>query len=356
MSDARLKRFLLVSLSAAAAAALFYVSVKYLLAWLLPFLLALSAAAAVEPAVRFLQARLGLRRGFSSLLLTLFILFIFGGLASLLVSSLLGEADSLLARIPELLAASEAAISGLAGRLRQSGAQCPPWFRERVEDALSRLASETGSLLSSLALRLPGVLAGIAAAVPRLFLGAITTVLAIYFTSSSLPDLKRFVSEHVPAKRLQTLRLVRSRLSRSLMGWLRAELTLCAVTFAELLAGFMLLRQPYALLAAFLITLVDALPVFGTGTVLIPWFVTELLFQNIPKSIFLAALYLLTLVVRNALEPRLLGAQAGLPPIASLFAMYLGFCTLGIAGMVLLPFLLLLAAQLYGQKNSRQGV
>ena len=141
-----------------------------------------------------------------------------------------------------------------------------------------------------------------------------------------------------------------SGVTRSAAHWLRAELTLCAVTFAELLAGFVFLRQPYALLLSFLITLVDALPVFGTGTVLVPWAAAELLFQNAPGAIALAALYLLTLTVRNVLEPRLLGKQAGLPPILSLLAMYLGFCTFGVAGMVLFPFLLLLGAQLRRQE------
>ena len=132
-------------------------------------------------------------------------------------------------------------------------------------------------------------------------------------------------------------------------------MTLCAVTFAELLVGFSLIRQPYALLISFLITLVDALPVFGTGTVLIPWMLIELIFQNTPKSLFLAGLYILTMVVRNALEPHLLSAQTGLPPIASLFAMYIGFCSLGVAGMVLLPFLLLLAARVMQQSRRRSS-
>ena len=103
----------------------------------------------------------------------------------------------------------------------------------------------------------------------------------------------------------------------------------------------------YALLLAFLVTLLDALPVFGTGTALVPWALLSLLFSSVPKAIALLALYLCTLLVRNVLEPKLLASQAGLPPVASLFAMYLGFCTFGVAGMIAFPFLLLLAAQTY---------
>ena len=122
------------------------------------------------------------------------------------------------------------------------------------------------------------------------------------------------------------------------------------VTFLILTAGFFFLRVEYALLFALLITIIDALPVFGTGTALVPWAVFTLLFGFPPKAIVLLALYLCTLITRNTLEPKLLSAQAGLPPVASLFAMYLGYCTFGVAGMVLFPFLLLLFAQIRNAK------
>ncbi|MBQ9647912.1 MAG: sporulation integral membrane protein YtvI [Oscillospiraceae bacterium] len=349
MSDARVKRFLLYAASAAMTAALLYAALRYLLVWLLPFLIAAAAAAAMEPAVRFFQARLRFKRGFSSLVLTLFLLFLLGGLLSLLGTTLTGEAYALLERAPALFDAAPAALDTLLARIERYSALCPPWLRETISDSLTRQVAEAGNLLGSLVDRLIAALGMFAAALPRVFLGAATCVLAIYFTSSSWPVLRGFAQRQLSSESLQTLRRFRSGVTQSAARWLRAELTLCAVTFAELLAGFAFLRQPYALLLALLITLVDALPVFGTGTVLVPWALAEVLFQNIPKAVFLAALYLVTLTVRNVLEPRLLGAQAGLPPILSLLAMYLGFCSFGVAGMVLFPFLLLLGAQLWRQ-------
>ena len=91
---------------------------------------------------------------------------------------------------------------------------------------------------------------------------------------------------------------------------------MCFLTFCQLLLGFFLLRERYALLAAFLVTLVDALPVFGTGTVLIPWALVKLLSGNVPRAAALLALYLCTLTVRNIMEPRLMAAQAGLPDMS----------------------------------------
>ena len=346
MSDARIKRLLLWTAAAAAAVALLYVTLRYLLFWLLPFLIALAGAAAIEPAVRFLHVKLRLRRSFSSLVLTLFLLFLLGGVLSLLGTTLTEEAYALLEHAPALLSAIPAAVESLLARLDQYSAACPPWLRTRIDASLARYTAEAGDLIGILAGRLPAALASFAAALPRFFLGAATSVLAIYFTSSSLPELRGLIRSACSPRAQKNLARVRAGLTASLSRWLRAELTLCLITFTLLLAGLSFLRQPYALLLSFLITLIDALPVFGVGTVLIPWAVIEIIFQNIPKSIALAILYLLAFTLRSALEPRLLGAQAGLPPILSLLAMYLGFCSMGVVGMVFCPFLLLLGAQL----------
>ena len=292
-----------------------------------------------------MQARLHPRRGISSPAPSQFLLFVLGGLLSLLGTALTGEAYALLRRVPALLAAIPDALRGLLARLERYAALCPPWLREAAEDALTRSVTDVGALLSALTERLLAALGSLVAALPRLMLAAATSVLAIYFTSSSLPELRSILTRRTSAETRRKLASLRRGFGRSVSRWLRAELTLCAVTFAELLAGFWFLRQPYALLLAFLITLVDALPVFGTGTVLLPWALGAVLMQNTPKALCLALLYLVTLTVRNILEPRLLGAVAGVPPILSLLAMYLGFCAFGVGGMVLFPFLLLLLSQ-----------
>ena len=108
----------------------------------------------------------------------------------------------------------------------------------------------------------------------------------------------------------------------------------------------LLMRQEYALLLAALIALIDALPVFGTGTVLVPWAAVECLLGAVPRGIALLALFAVISVVRSVLEPKLMAAQAGLPPLASLCAMYVGFCAMGVAGMVLAPMALMLVKQL----------
>ena len=347
MFEERCKKFLLYLFSAAAAAGLFYLVFRYLFWWVLPFLLALGVAAAVEPVVAYLRVHLRFRRSFSALLLTLVLLFLLGGLLSLLGTTLANQAYALLKKAPLLLERVPQLLDAFFARLDGYSAAFPQWLRDSLYGAVMQALSDAESFFSDLTGRFLSFLGSFAAALPRRVLSGATTVLAVYFTIASYPTLCRMLKARLSGRTIRSLRLFRSGVTQSLSRYLRAELTISFLTFLQLLLGFFLMRQDYALLLAFLITLLDALPVFGTGTALVPWALLSLLFSSVPKAIALLALYLCTLLVRNVLEPKLLASQAGLPPVASLFAMYLGFCTFGIAGMIAFPFLLLLAAQTY---------
>lgn len=350
LNENTLRRFLLLTLTAFAGAALFYCLFRYLLPWCLPFLLAFLIASLLEPLVLHLQRRLRFQRSFSALILTLTLLFLLGGLLSLLWSTLLAQMSALLSAAPAFFDAIPAAANDLLSRLERFSAASPEWFSRFLHEQFLQVITDADSLLRALSERAVGALTAAAATLPGSVLAVATCVLALFFTSASYPELCSALERSIPQIAMQKLLRLRDGVMRSLTRWLRAQATLSLITFSELLVGFLLIRQRYSLLLAFLITLLDALPVFGTGTALVPWALVTLLFGFPPRAIVLLALYLCTLITRNTLEPRLLAAQAGLPPVASLFAMYLGYCTFGIAGMVLFPFFLLLLSQI---RNTR---
>ena len=185
------------------------------------------------------------------------------------------------------------------------------------------------------------------AALPQAFLFCGTTALAVFFTAGSYPTILAFFRRQFTDSGLATARGVKQSLLSTLGKWLRSELTLIAITFLQLLTGLLLLRRPYALLLAVLIALIDALPVFGTGTVLIPWALLSCIVGQVPQGIALAALYAVISLVRSILEPKIMASQADLPPLAALAAMYVGFSTCGVAGMLLFPVGLLFVKQLH---------
>ena len=153
MNEERLRRFLTLSLALFMGASLFYVCFRYVLPWCLPFLLALLVAALLEPVVLYLRRKFHFQRGFSALILTLTLLFLLGGLLSLLWSTLLSQTNALLAAAPAFFDAIPAAADDLLSRLEQFSASSPEWLSGYLHEQLFRAVTDADSLLRSLSSR-----------------------------------------------------------------------------------------------------------------------------------------------------------------------------------------------------------
>lgn len=343
----RQKEFLVRAACGAVWAALGWLLVRYALLWLLPFLIALALAALAEPAIDFCRRRMRFKRSFTAAVLTVGLVLILTAVVWFLLGQLLGQAVALLTDLPEQLTHLPALLHELEVRFNSFCAACPAAVRGWLEEGLDALSVQLPMLLQTFSARALGFVTEALATLPRAFLFCGTTVLAVFFTAGSYPAMMEFFRRQFSGSGLATARGVKQSLLSTLGKWLRSELTLIAITFAQLLLGLLLLRRPYALLLAVLIALVDALPVFGTGTVLIPWALLSCIVGRVPQGIALAALYAVITLVRSVLEPKIMAAQAGLPPLAALAAMYVGFSACGVPGMLLFPVGLLFVKQLH---------
>lgn len=347
MTEKRLVRLLLTLLCIALAAAAGWLALTVLLPWVLPFLLALGFAWLLEPAVRVLMSRFHLKRGLAAGLTTAGLLFALCTVLGLLLWRAGYELALLLGRLPVLLA-------GLPSLGDRAGAWAyrfivalPVQLQDFVRDALDDFIRQGISLPARLYDILAGVAAGAAAAVPDAALFLFTTALATCFTSAARPQVLAFLRRQVPGPWRERLEQSAPVLRGALGGWLKAQGLLMLITFGELTAGFLLLRVELALLPAALVALVDALPIFGTGTVLLPWALFSFLSGDWARALGLVILYAVVSAVRSLLEPRLVGQTAGLPPLAALLAMYVGFRALGVWGMILSPLAAILLKQLH---------
>lgn len=343
----REKAFLIKAAYLASVLVIGWLAVRYVLVWLLPFLLALGFAAMIEPLVRWGRKRLRLKRGFLAAVLTLALLTLVITLGAALVGQLARQLTELMEGLPEILSGLPAVADRIAGRLRSFCAGCPEGLRAWVTQLLDRLEQTLSEALGGLSAQLLRLLTAAVGALPQVMLFCATTALALFFTSAAYPHLMAFARRQLSPGRQQTVAAVRRSLLSTMGKWLRAQCILVAITFFQLLLGLLLIRQPYALLLAVVIAFIDALPVFGTGTVLLPWAALCALAGSFPKGIALTALYLLIWLVHSIMEPKLMAQSAGLPPLPALVAMYVGFCAMGVAGMILGPILLLLVKQLH---------
>ena len=343
----REKAFLIKIAYWAAVLAVIWLVLRYALVWLLPFLLALGFAALMEPVITLGRRKLRLKRGFLAAVLTLALLALVIALGAVLVGQVIRQAADLIDRLPELLSALPLLADRITARLRSFCAGCPEGLQQWVTQLLDRLEQTASDALGSLSAAALQLATGLVGALPQVMLFCATTALALFFTAAAYPRLMAFLRRQLPPAWLHTARGIKASLITTIGKWLRAQCVLIAITFFQLLSGLLLIRQPYALLLAVVIAFIDALPVFGTGTVLLPWAVLCCLEGNFPKGIAMTALYLVIWLVRSVMEPKLMAKSAGLPPLPALMAMYVGFCAMGVAGMILGPILLLLIKQLH---------
>ncbi len=311
---------------------------RYLLPIFLPFLAGLLLALAAEPAVR-LGTRLKLPRWAATGLGVSITLVLLISLIGVLGAALVREIGVLAGRLPDLQTTAQQTADRLRLLLENAAHRAPEGVRPLVDRSVSRLFSSGSALVEQATVRLPGAISSVLSWVPDGALGIGTGVISGFMLSSRLPKLKQILLQKMPQSVQTRLIPALKRSKNALLGWLKAQIKLSAITFGIVFLGFALLRIHYAPLWAAAVALVDAVPLLGTGTVLLPWALVSLLQRQHLRSVGLLCIYGVALITRTVLEPRLVGRHLGLDPLVTLVFLYLGYRFWGILGMLLAPML-----------------
>ncbi len=310
---------------------------KYIVAALLPFLIAIAIALLLRPGVDFLAKKTKLSKKLCAVFLLILLFFLLGIALTFGINCLIAELYRLVDRlsgkseqIGEMLSALFLRVGNISSRI--------PIIKDivalegletlgvKIDEALHDLA---GKLVGSITTKIPSFISNFAAALPAFFLFLVVTIIATIYL---VLDYDAIMSA-LPA----CFSGIKSNTKKFLGKYFRAYLLILFLTFCELFVGFTVLRVDYAFLLAFLIALVDILPIFGVGTVLLPWSILLFFLKNFSLGFGLLILWCAVTVVRQIIEPRIVGGTFGIHPILTLLGMYVGFHLFGIAGMLLSP-------------------
>ncbi len=323
-----------------------FLAFRYLLPLFLPFLLGTALALAAEPIISFLCRKMRMRRwiatgigvsmAFSFLVLVVLVLCAF----------LLRELRQLAGTLPELEGALRTGMDTADRWLTGLAGQVPGELGHMLTRNVNSIFSGGSALLDRVTAFLLRLASGLLSHVPNGALGFGTGIISSFMISAKLPQIRRWILQKLPLSQLQPMVTALMRLKATLGGWLKAQMKLSLVTFSLVLTGFFLLRVSHAPLWAVLVALVDAFPILGTGTVLVPWSLVAFLQGDRILAFGLLGLYAVVAVVRSILEPRFLGKQLGLDPLVTLVALYAGYRLWGIGGMIIAPMLAVAATQL----------
>lgn len=312
--------------------------VRYALPIAMPFLAGLLLALAAEPAVR-LGVRLKLPRWAATGLGVSATLLLLVSLVGFLGAVVVRELGVLAGRLPDLQQTAQAATEKMQNLLQAAARRAPAGVQPLVERSVQRLSASGTNLMEQAAGRLPGAISAFLSRVPAGALSIGTAILSAFMLSARLPQFKALAAEKTPPVVKEKMLPAVKRIKATLGGWLKAQCKLCGITFAVVLAGFLVLQIPLAPVWAAVVALVDAVPVLGTGTVLLPWALVCLLQHQHLRSVGLLLTYAAAFLTRTILEPRLVGRHLGLDPLLTLVFLYLGYRFWGILGMLLAPML-----------------
>ena len=338
-------RFLRLLLYVLAAIGGGFLLLRFLLPWMSPFLLAFSLAALMEPLVYRLNAK-GWKRGAAAGLVTLSLLAVIIYLLVKLTVQLGTFASQLLERLPLLMEKLSESIDGIELQLSKLVSSSPQGIAEYLNQSMATAGELLYRLPAILSQWLLDFLGKAAQSGPDVLLFTVTAGIGTYFISASYPKTTAFIMAQIPTELKQRFSGFGRDIKGSFGGFLRSQVILMAMSFVLLLIAFLLLDVENSVLIAALTALVDALPVFGTGIVLVPWALYGMLMGSTLQGIGLIISWLVVSLVRNCAQAKLLGDQIGLDPLASLLAIYVGWQVLNIWGMLLFPLLLVTLQQL----------
>lgn len=319
-----------------------------LLSLFAPFLFALAAAALLNPLVKRMQKALGWNRQLLSALLLILLFGLIGGGLALLVYAAAGQLMSLVQNWSGLLASAQSAIDQVEALFARFLALVPPQVTEIVE--------ETGDeLFRWLSDAVPAALAGLgreagekAMGLPSFLVALIIFVMATFLLTADYPYLRSRAVQHMDEGVLRFLGQLRSTALGAFGGYLKAEFFLSVGVFFILLAGFFVTGQPYGLLLALGLAVMDFIPIIGAGTAMVPWAFIALFTGDLPSAVELMVIWGAIALFRRVMEPKFVGDQTGLSPLLSLAAIYVGMKLAGVLGMVFGPVVVLVALNLAG--------
>jgi sporulation integral membrane protein YtvI len=320
-----------------------------------PFLIGLAIAFLINPLVQFLTNKWRIPRALSVLLALIVIFGSFIGLITLLIAEIVSGADYLAGVVPRhletLIDFVEQLIAGqiiplynqLTSLFNNLDAGQQDTIIENIQNVGKRFGNTVGSFIQSFFENIPNILSWF----PNAATVLIFSLLATFFISKDWERLKLIAGRLLPNKAKTSGKTVFSDLKKALFGFLKAQLTLISITTVIILIGLLILRIDYAITIALLAGLVDIVPYLGTGAIFVPWIIYEVISGDMNTAIGLGVLYIVVLVQRQVMEPKVLSSNIGLDPLATLISLFVGFKLLGFLGLIAGPVLLVIITTLH---------
>ena len=344
-------RFLLVVFIIIASIFTFYYVSKITYPFIIGFLIAFM----INPIVNFFERKTKLPRGVAIFISLLLIFTVLAGLITLLVVEIVAGAEYLSKVVPAHIQTLIGYIEGVfAAQVIPIYNQLSGLFmnletgqQDTILQNIQNVGTQVGTTLSNF-------IQGFFEKIPKIlgwFPSAATVVifslLGTFFISKDWYRLSKMGGRFLPRKAKTSGKTVFIDLKKALFGFITAQFTLISITTITILIGLLILKVDYAITIALVTGLVDIIPYLGTGAVFVPWIIFEAFAGEMKLAIGLGVLYLVVLVQRQLMEPKILSSNIGIDPLATLISLFIGYKLIGFIGLILGPVVLVIINTLH---------
>ena len=313
----------------------------------MPFVAGWIVALMAGPLVHFFEEKIKLKRKAGSAFVIIVIIALVVLLIYVVCAQLFQQVSGLLGALPEMLEGVEEDFNSIGKSLNGLLAKLPGDIQLNLQGSRLELDNYMGDLLEHLGSPTIEAAGNLAKVLPGIFIGVIMALLSAYFFVAERHQLNDWFRKYMPASVQMRYRIIRRSLGKSVGGYFKAQLKIEVWMYFLLLIGLGILRVNYFGLIALGIAFLDFLPFLGTGTVLIPWAVIRILTAQYKTAIGLLVIWGVGQLARQLIQPKVVGDSIGVPPLPTLFLLYIGYKLGGVLGMILAVPLGLLVYSLY---------
>ena len=316
-------------------AVLLIIGIPKLMGFFWPFVASWILALLATPLCNFLEKHIKLNKKWSSAVIIVLVLLALAGLGYLAVTKLGRELMGLFSGAPEYYVYVQRTIKSFGDSLTNIVSPISSDFGKQIQGFFTDFLSQMGGIINKFAPKGVEMMGSAAADLTNGFIGTVVMIISAYFFIADRERLTEGFWRIVPEDLKPTVRDIKDKVIAALGGFLLAQFKIMCIVFVILLAGFFLMGNPYALLLALVISFVDLLPILGTGTILIPWTLFCFVQRDYRQAMFLIILYVVCLVARQFLQPKMIADSMGLDSMATLVLIYTGYKLNGMKGMIL---------------------
>lgn len=328
--------------------AIIYILFKFLSVYLLPFVIGIAVSFIVQKPVKAINKKTRIPKGPITVFFVIFTYFAIVAVLTFVCFLLYQWLANIVKLLPSIIPTITSILSDFNASLSEKLTSTPDELVTFINNLPSTLIGNLTKFITNL---LSTIAKSAATGAPKLLISVIITVVASCYIASGYDSIIKFAYRHTPNKIWSTIIDVKQIFGKNLIKMLKGYLLLMIITFAELSIGLLIIGQNNAVMLAAIICVIDILPVLGTGAIVIPWALISLITGNIWKAIGLLILYIFVTIIRNFLEPKVIGDQVGMHPLLTLLSMFCGLKLIGFIGMFVFPLILIIIVTLY--KNGK---